>query len=584
MLSGAVRKVTSSLTLLWMREDLPRTRGMERWRTSHAQLVLYTRGVAEYRQHHLRADTVGLWPAIEGVETTIPDERRIDGIPEVTFRSAASSVLARDNPDVNLDEQNVFGRTILCVTPPNGTRWFSTDTNTRTTARAVVLFRCRSAAASRHHASKVIHEAIGPALADIAGVTEVRTMTFLPHQSWMWTTPGVSHDNPPSARFHGAIILGAANEATLQDVLRNKEITELASRISEAFSAVHAYAVAHTYVYRQDGRVALPSEPGAGHTETAITGSPETVGGKAAGSAAEGDSATIERSHGVMGGFSGKVAVITGAGSGIGRALAQALAAEGVRLALSDKDPCGLAETRRLVEQVGAEVDTAVVDVSDRRAVFDYADAVVRRFAAADQLYNNAGVEYVGGFGSMDLDDYETLIRVNLWGVVFMTKALLPALIASGDGRVVNISSLFGLLAVPRQTAYSSSKFAVRGFTEGLRSEMIEAGHPVKVTYVCPSSVRSAVFRHAMTDSSYAPGTVEALDFSSTTARVPANAAARTILRGVRRGVPRILVGSGVVPLDVLVRIFGPSYTRAAAKLGGSMIPAPGTVLPPSAG
>lgn len=183
-----------------------------------------------------------------------------------------------------------------------------------------------------------------------------------------------------------------------------------------------------------------------------------------------------------MNAFADRVAVITGAGSGIGRALAVALASKGARLALSDVDTAGLAATVRRVEAFGADVEAARVDVSEREAVFRYAGEVVGRFGRVHQLYNNAGIEYHGAFERSALEDVERIMNVDFWGVVNFSKAFLPHLIASRDGHLVNVSSLFGLMSVPGQSAYSSAKFAVRGFTESLRQEMLAAGHPVKVT------------------------------------------------------------------------------------------------------
>ncbi|MBK3567995.1 SDR family oxidoreductase [Streptomyces sp. MBT62] len=264
--------------------------------------------------------------------------------------------------------------------------------------------------------------------------------------------------------------------------------------------------------------------------------------------------------------FADRVAVITGAGSGIGRALAVALASKGARLALSDVDTTGLAATARRVEAFGADVDTARVDVSEREAVFRYAGEVVRRFGQVHQLYNNAGIEYHGAFERSALEDVERIMNVDFWGVVNFSKAFLPHLISSGDGHLVNVSSLFGLMSVPGQTAYSSAKFAVRGFTESLRQEMLAAGHPVKVTCVHPSSVRTAIARNAGGPAGDDRAAVVNL-FDRKLARISPDDAARTILRGVRRNKARVLVGADAKLLDAFVRIVGPSYQRVAAAV-----------------
>ena len=198
-----------------------------------------------------------------------------------------------------------------------------------------------------------------------------------------------------------------------------------------------------------------------------------------------------------MSSFEGKVAVITGAGSGIGRALALNLAKKGAKLALSDIDTDGLAETVRQAQALGAHVKSDRLNVAEREAVLAYADAVVAHFGTVNQVYNNAGIAYNGNVEKSEFKDIERIIDVDFWGVVNGTKAFLPHVIASGDGHIVNISSVFGLIAIPGQSAYNAAKFAVRGFTEALRQEMLVAKHPVKVTCVHPGGIKTAVARNA---------------------------------------------------------------------------------------
>ncbi|HJQ43600.1 MAG TPA: SDR family NAD(P)-dependent oxidoreductase, partial [Jatrophihabitantaceae bacterium] len=195
--------------------------------------------------------------------------------------------------------------------------------------------------------------------------------------------------------------------------------------------------------------------------------------------------------------FQGRVAVVTGAGSGIGRALAVELAHRGATLAISDVDEVGLAETARQVRAAGAQVSEQRLDVTDRDAVLAYADRIASEFGKVNLVFNNAGIAFTGDIADMSFEQIERVIDVDFWGVVNGTKAFLPHLIASGDGHVINISSLFGLLAVPGQGAYNAAKFAVRGFTEALRQEMIAAGHPVRVTCVHPGGIKTAIARNA---------------------------------------------------------------------------------------
>ncbi|EME65330.1 short chain dehydrogenase [Rhodococcus ruber BKS 20-38] len=270
--------------------------------------------------------------------------------------------------------------------------------------------------------------------------------------------------------------------------------------------------------------------------------------------------------------FAGKVAVITGAGSGIGRALALELARRGARLALSDVDTVGLEETARRARDLGAEVKADHLDVTQREAVLDYAEAVAAHFGQVNQIYNNAGIAYHGEFERSEFKDIERIMDVDFWGVVNGTKAFLPHVVASGDGHVVNVSSLFGLLSIPGQSAYNSAKFAVRGFTESLRQEMLIAGHPVKVSCVHPGGIKTAIARNAAVPAGDDQESF-AQFFDRKLARTSPEDAARTIVEGVRKGRPRILVGADAKFLDAWVRAVGPSYQRVVAFVSGRFVP-----------
>jgi NAD(P)-dependent dehydrogenase (short-subunit alcohol dehydrogenase family) len=273
-----------------------------------------------------------------------------------------------------------------------------------------------------------------------------------------------------------------------------------------------------------------------------------------------------------MSSLRGKVAVVTGAGSGIGRELALGLARRGARLSLCDVDELRLTETAGQVEALGAEVHSAVVDVSDRAAVLGYAAEVVDRFGVVHQVYNNAGIAGAGeSVEDTDLAVFDRVLAVNLFGVVHGTKAFLPHLIASGDGHVVNISSLNGILGQPELSAYCTSKFGVRGFTETLRGEMLLAGHPVRVSVVHPGGVRTDIARGALAEARQQGRELTPAQlareriYTEKLLRMPAGKAAAIILDGVEANRPRILVGADAKVVDLLVRLVPRQYPRLSA-------------------
>jgi hypothetical protein len=277
----------------------------------------------------------------------------------------------------------------------------------------------------------------------------------------------------------------------------------------------------------------------------------------------------------------GKVVVITGAGSGIGRELALQAARAGAVLALSDWDETGLVETATAVEQValraggagaGEGVRTDKLDVRDRAAMRSYAASVREQLGRVNAVVNNAGVALHGDFTEVGYDDFEWVMDVDFWGVVQGTKEFLPHLIESGDGHVVNISSLFGLMGMPGQTAYNAAKFGVRGFTEALRMEMAIAGHPVAVTCVHPGGIKTAIARNARATASHDQAHV-AQHFDRKLARTSAEAAARTIWDGVLAERPRVVVGGDARALDALVRLAGPRYQQLVIRAARRLAP-----------
>jgi short-subunit dehydrogenase len=272
--------------------------------------------------------------------------------------------------------------------------------------------------------------------------------------------------------------------------------------------------------------------------------------------------------------FDGRVVAITGAGSGIGRALAVDLAHRGALLAISDVSAEGLAGTVDLVKAAGVrEVRSDVVDVASPSSLSTWADDVVGQLGRVNVLVNNAGVSLTGDVLDLDPADMQWIVDINFWGVVHGTRAFLPHLIASGEGHVVTLSSLFGLMSVPGQSMYNATKYAVRGFSEALREEMLQAGHPVGVTVVHPGGIKTAIARSGRSSSAAEQAETARL-FDERLAKVTPERAAETILRGVLRGKPRVLVGLDAHVLHQFARVVGPRYqdvvARAARRVRGS--------------
>src|SRR5882672_6359485 len=248
----------------------------------------------------------------------------------------------------------------------------------------------------------------------------------------------------------------------------------------------------------------------------------------------------------------GAVAVITGAGSGIGRALAIDLAQRGAHLALADVNSSGLDETRKLVGK--SPVQTYTVDVGKAAEVEDFARRVQQDIGRASLLVNNAGVALFGTFAEVSLEDMEWLISINLWGVIHGCKFFLPMLQREPDAHIVNVSSVFGLIGPPGQTAYSASKFAVRGFSESLREELRSTS--VKVTSVHPAGISTPIAENARAgEASRAEDREQAKERFKKVATIPPEQAARTIVKGILGNKNRVLIGKDAYRIDVLQRL-----------------------------
>jgi short-subunit dehydrogenase len=264
--------------------------------------------------------------------------------------------------------------------------------------------------------------------------------------------------------------------------------------------------------------------------------------------------------------FTGKVAVVTGAASGIGRALAVDLASRGARLAISDVDVEGLEQTKTMALAKGAEVRADVLDVAQRERVLEYADQIAEHYGKVNMVFNNAGIAFTGSIEQLAFKDIEKVMDIDFYGVVNGTKAFLPHLIASGDGHVINVSSIFGLFSVPTQGAYNAAKFAVRGFTEALGQEMLNDKRPVKVTCVMPGGIKTNIARNAGQVNSMNHDDL-AKSFDKLATKSP-KGAAKVILRGVEKGKRRVLIGPDAWFMDKFIRVTGPNYLRIVAAFG----------------
>lgn len=270
----------------------------------------------------------------------------------------------------------------------------------------------------------------------------------------------------------------------------------------------------------------------------------------------------------------GKVVVITGAGSGIGRALALECAGRGSLLAISDVNEAGLAETVDLVKAAGArEVRSDRLDVADRAAMASYAAAVAEQFGRVNVMVNNAGVALAGDFVDLEYDDIDWILGINLTGVLTGTKEFLPHLIASGDGHLVNLSSLFGLVAMPGQSIYNASKYAVRGMTEAIRIEMLAAGHPVGVTAVHPGGIKTAIARNARVSAKEDQARTAQLFDKKLARMTPGKAASIIVEQGVLGGKARVLVGIDAHLLHQFARVLGARYQDVVARVSKRVLP-----------
>lgn len=262
--------------------------------------------------------------------------------------------------------------------------------------------------------------------------------------------------------------------------------------------------------------------------------------------------------------LAGRTAVVTGAASGIGRAVSISLAKRGCHLALADVNEAGVAETAELARAPGVRITRHRLDVADRAAVAAFPETVAAEHPGVDVLVNNAGVAVGGRFEQVDEADFEWLFEINFWGVVRMTRAFLPRLRASDDARLVNLSSVFGLVAPAGQVAYAASKFAVRGFSEALRHEL--EGSNVGVTVVHPGGVATQIANSARVPAGVPEDEVARRRArSNRMLKMPPEKAGEIIVRGIQARKPRVLVGADAVALSTLARVAPAGYWKVLA-------------------
>src|SRR3954451_9002671 len=265
----------------------------------------------------------------------------------------------------------------------------------------------------------------------------------------------------------------------------------------------------------------------------------------------------------------GAAAAVTGAASGIGRALALELAARGCDVAIADRDEAGLSElAAEIARSHPRKVSVHRVDVGEPEQIAAFAQAAAAAHPGLNILINNAGVALVGSFRELAQGEMDWLMNINFWGVVHGTRAFLPQLAKQREAHIVNLSSIFGIVAPPGQTAYAAAKFAVRGFSESLRHELQMAGSPVRLSVVHPGGIATNIARNSrsgsgMTDNARRAETIERFD---AVAKTTPSAAALRIISGVEKNQPRILIGNDARFMDLLQRFRPASYWPVLAR------------------
>jgi short-subunit dehydrogenase len=265
----------------------------------------------------------------------------------------------------------------------------------------------------------------------------------------------------------------------------------------------------------------------------------------------------------------GAAAAVTGAASGIGRALALELAARGCDLALADRDEAGLQEVAaEIARRHSVKVTTHRVDVGEPAEIEQFAQAATAAHPGLNILINNAGVALFGQFGEIAQGDMDWLMNINFWGVVHGTRAFLPHLARQREAHIVNLSSIFGIIAPPGQTAYVAAKFAVRGFSESFRHELQAANSPVRLSVVHPGGIATNIARNSRMGAGATDNArrAESIERFEALVKTTPQAAALRIIKGIEKNQPRILIGNDARAMDLLQRLRPSSYWPPIAR------------------
>jgi short-subunit dehydrogenase len=263
--------------------------------------------------------------------------------------------------------------------------------------------------------------------------------------------------------------------------------------------------------------------------------------------------------------FKNKVAAITGAGSGIGQQLAVLLAKEGCHLSLSDVNEQGLIETLELLKESDVRVTIQKVNVAQLDEIKQWVNQTIQDHGFVNMIFNNAGVALASTVEGASYEELEWIVNINFWGVVYGTKEFLPLIKQTGDGHIINISSLFGLTAQPTQSGYNATKFAVRGFTESLRQELDLENCGVSALCVHPGGIRTNIANSARSNDSLKTlgmDSEESIKSFNKLLRCPPEEAARKILQAVQKNKRRLLIGNDAKVLDLIQRLLPTGYQR----------------------